>query len=269
MLILGALALALAGTLPEVDKPLKTGARNSEDAAVVIGIEDYIFVADVPYATRDAQAVYDFLIYTRGVPSSQVRLLNGGASRELILEAVTKAGKQVSQNGVVWVYFAGHGAADPSTGDRILLGDDVRNDPVAFASRALTVDELLSFGGAGGGRVHLLVDACYSGLGRSGEAVLAGKRFAVPNYAVQGSRHLLWSASSGDQLSGPLEAVQHGAFTYTMLGALRGWADGELDGVRDGRVTAEEAQLYVSSALRSLQITGQQPELVVEGDVVM
>ncbi|MBT3223887.1 MAG: caspase family protein, partial [Proteobacteria bacterium] len=203
MLVLSALALTWAGTLPEVDKPLKTGARNGDDAAVVIGIEDYAFVADVPYATRDAQAVYDYLIYTRGVPSSQVRLLNQGASRELILEAVTEAGKQVSDNGVVWVYFAGHGAADPSTGDRILLGDDVRNDPVAFAARALKVDELLSLGGAGGGRVHLLVDACYSGLGRSGEAVLAGKRFAVPTYAVQGPRHLSWNASSGDQLSGP------------------------------------------------------------------
>ncbi len=46
------------------------------------------------------------------------------------------------------------------------------------------------------------------------------------------------------------------------MGALRGWADGELDGRRDGSVTAEEAQAYVTRVLRAAQVQGQTPQLL-------
>ena len=37
-------------------------------------------------------------------------------------------GALATDGGVVWVYFAGHGAASPETGERLLLGDDIRPD---------------------------------------------------------------------------------------------------------------------------------------------
>src|SRR5687768_16231294 len=123
--------LSLALAAPDIDTPLRTGATAPADTAVVIGIEDYAFVPDVPYAQRDAKAFYDLLVYTIGVPSSRVRLLDHGAGKEQIVEAVAAAGAEVGAGGTVWVYFAGHGAADPSTGARLLLGDDVRQDPSA------------------------------------------------------------------------------------------------------------------------------------------
>ena len=106
----------------------------------------------------------------------------------------------------------------------------------------------------------LVVDACYAGVGRSGEALLEGSRFAVP-----ASRPDLdaaeWAAAGADELAGPLEAVEHGAFTYFAVGALRGWADGELGGGRDGAVTGAEAQAYVSRMLRARQVVDQRPAL--------
>jgi hypothetical protein len=255
---------ANAGTLPDIDVPLKTGARAEKDAAVVVGIEDYLRIPDVPYAQRDAKAMYDFLVYTRGVPASRVRLLDAGASREQIADAVRQAGVSVAAGGTVWVYFAGHGAADPSTGERLLLGDDVRSDPAAFSARGVPLSELKALAQKGGGTVNLLVDACYSGVGRGGQELVAGKRFAVPvRPPAPTSTALEWNAASADQMSGPLEAARHGAFTYFAVGAMRGWADGQLDGKRDGKVTAEEANLYVADALRAVQITTQKPELAV------
>lgn len=263
-LVLG-LSLSHAAGLPSIDDALRTGATATADTAVVIGVEDYAFVQDVPYAQRDANAFYDFLVYTRGVPSSQVRLLDNGASKEQIEAAISTAGTEVGAGGTVWVYFAGHGAADPSTGERVLLGDDVKQDPTAFVSRSVSVADVKILAGIDGGAVNLIVDACYSGLGRGGDELLAGKRFLVPAYAsAPKAGNLEWNAASGDQLSGPLHPVRHGAFTYLAIGALRGWADGEISGTPDGQVTAEEAHLYVKGALRSLQITDQTPEMSVE-----
>lgn len=61
----------------------------------------------------------------------------------------------------------------------------------------------------------------------------------------------------------------HGAFTYLSLGALRGWADGALDGAPDGVVTAGEAARYVERGLLELGIPGQQPVLLGDRDRVL
>lgn len=55
---------------------------------MVIGVEDYLRVADVPGAVADAKLVRDFLVYTRGVSPGRVRLLTAGASRAVILGAL-------------------------------------------------------------------------------------------------------------------------------------------------------------------------------------
>src|SRR5690606_14890195 len=84
----------------------------------------------------------------------------------------------------------------------------------------------------------------------------------VPAYATAATGATLeWNAAGPDQLSGPFVPARQGAFTYFAIGALRGWADGHVDGRRDGTVTANEAQLYVADALRAVQITDQQPQL--------
>jgi hypothetical protein len=45
------------------------------------------------------------------------------------------------------------------------------------------------------------------------------------------------SAGKGDQFAGPLPGLGRPAFSWLVLGALRGWGDAD----RDGTVTAREA----------------------------
>lgn len=254
---------ARAADLPDIVQPLKTGQKAPVDGAVVIGIEDYAFVPGVPHASRDAEAMYNFLVYTRGIPASRVRRMTRDADREQILAAVTEVGASVGAEGTVWVYFAGHGAADPATSERLLLGNDVKPNAPSLSARGVPVAEVERLAAAGGGRVHVLIDACYAGVGRDGAELLVGKRFAVPAYAVrEQSRVVEWSAAGPNQLSGPLPAARHGAFTYLAIGALRGWADGQVDGVSDGVVSAEEALLYVNASLRALEVNDQDSQLV-------
>jgi len=256
---------ALAAGLPDIDAPLKTGASAPGDAAVVVGLEHYYELPEVPYAERDARAFADYLLYTRGVPSDRIHNVPK-ANREKILSAVQQAAEHAGSDGTVWVYFAGHGGASPDTGERMLMGIDVQPDLATFAARSVAVKEVREAATAGGAKAVLVLDTCYTGQGRSGTELLPGKRFAVPTYATDsGPQVIEWSAASANQFSGPLDGAQHGAFTYAVLGALRGWADGQLDDVRDGQVTAEEAKLYVEEALRSVGVRDQVPVLSAEG----
>lgn len=256
-LLVCAQSSALAGGLPSLDEPLKSGNRATADAAVVVGIEDYAFVPDVPFANRDARAMYQFLVYTRGVPSEQVHLLDKGVNREALLKALETARAEVSTGGTLWVYFAGHGAASPTTGERLLLGDDVRGDAATLEARGVALSQVLGTVKGDDHHALVIVDACYSGAGRGGEPVVEG-RFAVPASALSVDPQVaLWTAADQNQTAMPLEGAEHGAFTFLLVGAMRGWADGQMDGKRDGTVTAEEAFLYVQDGLRTLQVRGQ------------
>jgi hypothetical protein len=255
--------------LPSIDEPARSARKSPRDSAVVVGLEDYAFVPDVPFAKRDAQAFETFLLYTRGVPQDRVQTVIAGGDYA-IREALTRAVAETGPGGTVWFYFAGHGAAHPSTGERILLGDDVRADPAGFAARAVTVAEIEKTIAQAGALPVVLLDTCYSGVGRSGAELLGGRRFVVPSYAAQAAQGgLQWNAAQPDQLSGPLEGTDHGAFTYFAVGALRGWADGEIDGRPDGQVTAEEAQAYVRRALRARGKNDQQPALIGSGATIL
>ncbi|MBN2800452.1 MAG: caspase family protein [Deltaproteobacteria bacterium] len=248
-------SLALAG-VPDVIERHQTGAVARADAAVVIGIEDYAFLPDVPFALRDAEAFYSFLVYTRGVPPTRVSLLSRSPTAKEMRQAIEEAASQVGPEGTLWIYFAGHGAAHPSTGDRLLLGVDMQGkagslEEDAYAVSVAEIDRLAERSQAADAVV--MVDSCYSGTGRSGEALLDGKRFAVPVHAAAPVPKVVhWFATSADELSGPYRAAEHGLFTYFAVGALRGWADGELDGQKDGRVTLAEAQQYTYGAVRTM-----------------
>jgi len=54
------------------------------------------------------------------------------------------------------------------------------------------------------------------------------------------------AASTADQLASEVDELKHGVFTYTMLQALNGEADGS---PRDGVVTVREAMSYVEEQL--------------------
>jgi len=262
------LTLALASP-PSIDEPVRTGASAPGDFAVVIGIEDYAFLPDVPHALADARAWADFLLYTRGVPSARVVRLLGQPSGAQIRGALEKA-SETGPEGTVFVVFAGHGAAHSGTGEAMLMPVETPNDAEGFVASGMPLAELQELAGAGGAQVVVVTDACYSGAGRDGEQLIAGARFAVPSWATEpvgGS--VTWRATAANELALPLDSVGHGAFTYAALLGLRGAADGERDGQPDGVVTGEEALLFTQRALRELGIESQQPQWDGPDDLVL
>lgn len=241
--------LATAG-LPTIDEPLRTGLAAPGEAAVVVGIEDYLLLPDVNFARADAQAFASWLLHTRGLPADRVTVLTGG-SRDEIRRAVVEARKQAG-GGVVWVYFAGHGAGSPTDGGLLLIGDDARATSESLDSRGLRVAELAEIVGDGGPAVVVL-DVCQSGTGRDGET-LSDDRPAVPAEAIEARGGVVvLTATSPGQVAAPLAPAGHGAFTYFVVGGLRGWADGELSGAPDGVVDLAELSAYSKRMVQTVQ----------------
>ncbi|MBM4390300.1 MAG: caspase family protein [Deltaproteobacteria bacterium] len=257
--------VAIPAELPSIDDPLRTGSVARADAAVIIGVEDYGYLPDVPHARRDAEAMRAFMVYTRGVAAERVVTLGDRDGRAKMLEAIDALGRQVGPGGTAWVYFAGHGAASPRTRERILLPGNTTPDEQGFDEMGLVVSEIQTLAGAGGGEVMLITDACFTGAGRDGSSLVAGGRSWVPSSPSAAGKVAQWDAAQANQVARPLDAAGHGAFTYFALGALRGWADGEQSGSPDGKVTAEEAQLYVQRALAAAGLRDQTPLLLGTG----
>jgi hypothetical protein len=105
----------------------------------------------------------------------------------------------------------------------------------------------------------MILDACFSGRTANGQPLAAGlqplilvKQAAAPSITVL-------TAGRSDQFAGPLPGINRPAFSYLVLGALRGWGDANGDGV----VTAQEAIDYATKALTVVPIGRvQTPELV-------
>lgn len=262
-------SLAMATEPPDVIEKLRTGQRASADAAVVVGIESYPFLPHVPFAARDADAFYNFLVYTRGVSPTKLSLLTDNPTATDIRDALALRAKEVGAGGTLWLYFAGHGAADPMTGKRLLLGVDVQPKVTSLGTtQTVAVDELGAIAaGSAAEQVVAVIDACYTGTGRDGKVLLEGKRFAVPTWTqAPPPKVVTWTAAAAAETSGPFDAAQHGLFTYFVVGALRGWADGEFDGQRDGTVSLAEARQYVYDAVRTVGGGEQTPGLEAAED---
>ncbi len=253
------LSVTQAAPMPSVDEPLPTGIQTPEDAAVVIGVENYPKLGPgfkVDYAEEDALAFNNFLLYTRGLPDAQVNYLNPLSGKEEITKAFKKAAGQAT--GTLWFYFAGHGAADPKTKEQILLPGDLPDDSELQPMRMLPISDLQKIARDSKAKnVIFVIDACH--------AQLESTRFVAPVALASPSpkdHMVLWTAAKVGQLSKAMPSTSHGAFTYAVLRALRGDADGEVSGKKDGIIDLDEADRFVNQFLKTQKIyQSQTPQL--------
>jgi len=254
-------ALAKQGPWPDLSAPPPLQGGGESDAALLIGIEDYLLVEDVPGALDNIDDWYMWLKKTRGLPlGSTVMLRDEQATRETILEETQEAAGRVGPGGTLWFLFIGHGAPSKDGQDGLLLGADVQQTASSVYARGVSQAELLEILARGSGANTVLVlDTCFSGKSGGGAALVDGLQPLIPGYAVQKPGATILTAGRGNEFAGPLPGVPRPAFSYLVLGGLYGWAD--LDG--NGDVTAGEAVRYAGGVLTELvRDRRQNPELV-------
>jgi hypothetical protein len=260
----GAGAATVAVDWPDLTKPASKTGGGKHDAAVVIGLESYAHVGKIPGAAENATDWYKYLVKSRGIPTDRVTLLlDEDATREEMQIAAENAANTVGKKGSLWFVFVGHGAASPDGKDGLLIGFDAQQRARSITARSLKRAELIeTLEDSRAKHVNVLLDACFSGRQQNGAQLVAGLQPLIVTSETPTSdpRTTLMTAARSDQYAGPLPGAARPAFSYLMLGGLRGWADA--DG--DGGVGATELHGYVAGAMRSL-IRGRSQDPTLTG----
>jgi uncharacterized caspase-like protein len=239
-------------------------APQSTAYAIVVGVEKYSDGLPSPTGARsDAERFAAFVQTSLGIPHDRVELvLDERATRSGVERSLEWARQNVPAGGRVYFYFSGHGAPDPSTGTPYILPAD--GDPQYLDVTAITMREVLTkLGQSKAKEVVAIVDACFSGAG--GRSVLP--RGARPIVRVKEenppAQLALFSASSGNEISGPAPGEASGLFSKVLLDGL-GTGAADING--DGQVSLGELAQWVAprvSREAKRDNRSQNPSLIV------
>lgn len=218
------------------------GAPQPTAFAIIIGIEHYPSLPVPAGARTDAERFAQVARRTLGIPVSQTRvLLDGDATRSRIEREIAWVIGNVSTGGRIYFYFSGHGAPDPGKGTSYLVPVD--GDPQYLPNTSLTLDYVVQQLRTSKAReVLMFTDACFSGTG--GRSVLApGARPIVRMKSVATPGNVvMFSASGGDEISGPTSDGKSGLFSSYLL---QGLGNGRADLNGDGQISLKELIDYV------------------------
>ncbi|MCC7074428.1 MAG: caspase family protein [Deltaproteobacteria bacterium] len=251
-------ALAAQPTWPSLSGDLPRAGGGEHDVAVVVGASSYVFLPPIAGAADNADDWAQWLGRVRGVPPERLTILRErDATKEKIERALASAAGAARADGVLWFVFIGHGAPAPGGDDGTLLGIDTQAELESLGARGVRQQRVLELVRGGKQKDSVLVyDACFSGRAPDGGAPLVpGMQATVPVRKSAPARVTLLSAS--DSFAGPLPGTTRPAFSYTLLGALRGWGDGN----GDGRVSVGEAFSFTRATLQAaLKSDGRLPK---------
>ena len=197
------------------------------------------------YARPDAQAFADFIDKNAGKLFNKIHsytLFDGNATKEKILSAIDEINKSMRKEDVFIFFYAGHGSTD--NGIFYFITSEItglyQEDKLKIALR---VDELQErFKQLPALKQVVFMDACHSG---SSVQTLAMRGASEEKALAQLSRssgvHVMASSES-EQQSAEVKSLGHGVFTYVLLEALNGKADGA---PADSKITVYEIKSYI------------------------
>lgn len=206
----------------EVDTVIPIGMDVRNDTYVlIIGNQNYRFVADVPYAIHDARVFGEYCKRTLGIPVENIHITED-ATKQMILEEELDdwvSAIRDREDKKLIVYYAGHGVPDTKNKNKAyILPTDVRG---TSPQHGIALDEFYSkLGDLAFRQTSVFLDACFSGVNRDSEGVsegLRGVEIEAEEATLGGGSVVVFSAAQGNETAQGFPQEGHGLFTYYLL----------------------------------------------------
>jgi hypothetical protein len=197
----------------------RTSSISNNTLVLIIANEKYSTpkVGNVQYAKNDGKGMKSYCNQALGIPEQNIMVCEDATLSQI------KAGlnwliqkSHISEYGKAIVYYAGHGVPDYSTTKSYILPSDGNPSDI---TTSLSLDEFYNqLSSVKVQQCITLVDACFSGANRRGEAIneVRGIMIKAKEPEIKGKLIVL-SASQGDETAQPYPNKHHGMFTYYLL----------------------------------------------------
>jgi WD40 repeat protein len=227
--------------------------KNSTCYVVAVGINQYKNPKMVlNYAKPDADS-FGKTVAEQGKLFKSIELhslFDADASQANILKKLDELAAKIHQEDVFIFYYAGHGSMVddrfyfiPSESSRLYDLSSLKKDAIEAAALQDKFKNIKAL------KQLIVMDACQSG---ASVELLASRGAAEEKAIAQLSRsagiHVMASAGS-EQFAAEFAELGHGIFTYLLIKALQGDADGA---PKDGKVTIYELKSYLDDQVPEL-----------------
>lgn len=261
--------ISVSGFEIDVDQNIPKGrVKNADAVAVVIGISRYknVDVPSVDFAKRDATVMKQYLTNQFGF--DERRIIYADDENAALTDFKRIFEEQLAnyvQEGKsdVFIYYSGHGVPDPETKEAYFVPYDC--NPNYAKSTGYKLSEFYERLSTLKARtVTVVIDACFSGASEKGMLLKNISpvfiRFRSPIAGIDNG--IVFTSSTGQQVSTWYHNKKHGLFTYFFLKGLRGDADKN----GDKQVTVEEMENYLTLTVpgqaRYLSNREQTPQVI-------
>ncbi len=251
--------------------PLKPGLINApinkNRIAIIVGIKDYKDIPDTKYADRDAFTFIDYANETLGINNSNIKYFINDDAGFFDFKTIDKwLSTKINKNTEVFFFYSGHGANN--NGQSLLLPSDFRTDLIDDTS--ITKESFLQqIVDQNPKHIFAFFDACFSGLSRDGETLIAGLRnISIVEEEVPFSNITIFNSASGAEFSSDFDEVGHGLFSYFLMKGLEGKADAN----SDQQISASELHNYIYTNVSKQSIIlgpAQNPSLISNDDQII
>ncbi|MBI5881729.1 MAG: caspase family protein [Elusimicrobia bacterium] len=202
------------------DLPANRGLTRPNAHAVVIGISGYRQkLPAAGFADSDARLVSRYLTQVLGYQDENVAtLINEHASKSDLEKYFDRwLPNRVEDNDEVFVFYAGHGAPNPTTGEANMVPYD--GDPTYLKQTGYPAARLYAaLARLPARKITVVLDAGFSGAGERSVLAKGAKPLVVTASEEDiPSKMAILSASAADQAIRDYEEKGHGLFTYFFL----------------------------------------------------
>ena len=248
------LKLCWAAPPPAVEKPVLY--------LLAVGVSAYANPSyQLDYAAKDALDVVTTWRGQTGKLYKKVEvclLTDEEATRDAIADGLEWLERQSTERDLAVLFFAGHGVNDPRRGYHFLPHD---GDLDKLRSTLISGREVRDVLNTLTGKVLVFLDTCRSGslFGDTKTRDLGDVTGFVNELAAAENGVVVFSASTGRQLSQESSTWKNGAFTKALVEALAGKADRD----QDGSIRITDVQGYVYDRVKTLTNGLQTPAIAI------